>query len=618
MNTTNFQYDAGDLTTITNALGQRFARFIDSAGRMLSLNDSIGQKGQIEYNALNQPMRVTDSLQGVTSFGYDPNGNLLSVTHARNNTTGYIYDNMDRVATRTDPLSRQESYLYDANGNLRQVTDRKNQVTSYTYDSFDRLTLITFADLSTTSFAYDNANRLIEVVDSISGTISYGYDNFDRVTSETGPQGSVNYTYDAAGRCETLSVPGQDVVSYTYDNADRLTRITQGTSAVDIGYDNAGRRILLSLPNGVVSEYGYDSLSRLATITYKKGAATLGTLTYEYDAASRLSKLGGNFARTGLPQPVSTTNYNSANQQTVFGAQSLTYDNNGNLISDGINNYGWNVRNQLVAVSGPSVAATFEYDALGRRIGKGINGAMVNFLYDRQNVVQEQVGGAATTNILTGGVDEVFTRTDATGSMIPLADTLGSTLALTDNAGTLQTQYTYEPFGQTSGSGLGSSNTQQYIGRENDGTGLYYYRSRYYSPRLQRFISEDPIGFLGGDIDLYVYVGNSPILHSDRQGLERPNSAAGTLPSQYRPIGGSAAPIGGRKNSPDSRGYRRYLEGCKKFTKEPPEIAFFRKSAGAVAKRDYKQAITILSRGIEKTLESGKEVASDELLRSFN
>ncbi len=54
-------------------------------------------------------------------------------------------------------------------------------------------------------------------------------------------------------------------------------------------------------------------------------------------------------------------------------------------------------------------------------------------------------------------------------------------------------------------------------GRENDSTGLYFYRARYYSPTLQRFISEDPIGFDGG-INLYTYAGNQPTGRVDPSG----------------------------------------------------------------------------------------------------
>jgi RHS repeat-associated protein len=74
-------------------------------------------------------------------------------------------------------------------------------------------------------------------------------------------------------------------------------------------------------------------------------------------------------------------------------------------------------------------------------------------------------------------------------------DALGSVIALTDDSGNVRTTYAYDPFGNVTISGEASDNTFQYTGRENDGKGLYFYRARYYSPELQRFISEDPIGF---------------------------------------------------------------------------------------------------------------------------
>jgi RHS repeat-associated protein len=80
----------------------------------------------------------------------------------------------------------------------------------------------------------------------------------------------------------------------------------------------------------------------------------------------------------------------------------------------------------------------------------------------------------------------------------------------------VQTTYTYDPFGNTSVAG-GSGNSTQFTGRENDATGLYFYRSRYYSPVLQRFISEDPAGVTGG-INLYAYVSNDPVNFADPVG----------------------------------------------------------------------------------------------------
>jgi len=90
---------------------------------------------------------------------------------------------------------------------------------------------------------------------------------------------------------------------------------------------------------------------------------------------------------------------------------------------------------------------------------------------------------------------------------------------LADSAGAIQTEYTYEPFGRTTATGVSNTNPFQYTGRENDGTGLYYYRSRYYHAALQRFIAEDPIEFHGGDINLYGYVINNPTRYVDPFGL---------------------------------------------------------------------------------------------------
>src|SRR3989442_14750458 len=68
--------------------------------------------------------------------------------------------------------------------------------------------------------------------------------------------------------------------------------------------------------------------------------------------------------------------------------------------------------------------------------------------------------------------------------------------------------------------GSPDANAPSYIGREDDGTGLKYYQARYYHPSLQRFTAEDPIGFAGGDTNLYAYVTHNPIRFTDPLGLE--------------------------------------------------------------------------------------------------
>jgi RHS repeat-associated protein len=316
-----------------------------------------------------------------------------------------------------------------------------------------------------------------------------------------------------------MTVLGQTTITYSYDNADRLTQIIQDSTTVSIAYDAAGRRTSLTAPNGVVTEYSYDAASRLIGQTFKNGANVLGTLTYGYDASGSRVSTGGTWARTGLPSTVASATYNAANQQTAFAGTTQTVDLNGNLTSDGTNTYTWDARNQLASMSGGSLTASFAYDALGRRRSKTVNSIQTRFHYDSLTPVQELDGsGSIVANFLTGaGIDEYLARTDGASTRSHLTDILGSTLAELDASVATQAEYTYEPFGKTALSGI-SGNALRYTGREDDGTGLYYYRARYYHPIRQRFISEDPIGFRGG-INPYAYVQNRPTRYIDPWGL---------------------------------------------------------------------------------------------------
>jgi RHS repeat-associated protein len=151
--------------------------------------------------------------------------------------------------------------------------------------------------------------------------------------------------------------------------------------------------------------------------------------------------------------------------------------------------------------------------------------------------VQETSGATTLGTVLNGlGIDEPFTRKDMLVGLTSnlMADALGSIIAASDTNGQVQTEYTYEPFGTTVITGNSDSNSYEYSARENDGTGLYFYRARYYNPLSQRFISEDPI-LAAGNPDIpfsvprlvktpsklhpYAYVENAPTDRIDPSGL---------------------------------------------------------------------------------------------------
>jgi RHS repeat-associated protein len=81
---------------------------------------------------------------------------------------------------------------------------------------------------------------------------------------------------------------------------------------------------------------------------------------------------------------------------------------------------------------------------------------------------------------------------------------------------------TFDDNSDSFGNHIASTRTRYtYTGRERDpDSGLMYNRARFYDPQLGRFTSDDPIGFGGGDINLYGYVWQSPLRLRDPLGLD--------------------------------------------------------------------------------------------------
>lgn len=527
--TTKLTYDDGLLASVEDPLGNETRAFADTVGRPAVITDPLGRQTRYDYDDANNLRRITAPDGGETNIDYDANANPTKVTDARGGVFKATYDDMDRVATQTDPLARVSEYEYDLNGNLTKATDRKGQVTTYTYDALNRRVFAGFGTTgtpgseqyeSTVEYAWDDAGRLLEADDSVSGTFNLAWTALDQLSSETGPTGSVGYTYDDAGRRTAMTVPDQATTTYGYDNANRLTNLTRGGLTVDLTYDAAGRRDTVTLPNDIVQDRTYDDASRLTGIEYAHGQTAVGDLHYAYDNSGQRTAMWGTLARTGFPEPMASAIYDAANRRTSQDSSPLDYDFNGNLTDDGDTTYTWDARDHLSSLDGSQTDYDFTYDPFGRRASRFDGTSEDTYLHDGWNVVQEQIDGDSVADVLAGlSMDDVLARTTASGTESVLTDALGSTLSLTDVFGLEATAYTYGPFGETTTTGPHSANPYQYTGRENDGTGLYSYRARYFSPQLKRFISEDPIGLAAGDTNLQAYVGNSPTNYVDPTGL---------------------------------------------------------------------------------------------------
>ena len=109
----------------------------------------------------------------------------------------------------------------------------------------------------------------------------------------------------------------------------------------------------------------------------------------------------------------------------------------------------------------------------------------------------------------TQNIDEPLAMLRSSATSYFHADGLGSVTSLSNAAGSIAN--TYDSFGKLTASTGSLVNPFQYTARESDSeTGLYYYRVRYYDQSTGRFTREDPLGFYGGDANLYRYVWNRP------------------------------------------------------------------------------------------------------------
>jgi RHS repeat-associated protein len=160
-------------------------------------------------------------------------------------------------------------------------------------------------------------------------------------------------------------------------------------------------------------------------------------------------------------------------------------------------------------------------DPLGRRIERAAAGITTKYLYDGQNILRRTQTDATGTQVLTyiqgPGLDDPLAKEDNSGALVYYhADALGSILATTSQAGSVVSTRRYDAWGNLEAGA--SESDYAFTGREWDPeTGLYYYRARYYSPQMGRFLSEDPRRFQEGP-NLYAYVRANPTTFVDPSG----------------------------------------------------------------------------------------------------
>ncbi len=256
------------------------------------------------------------------------------------------------------------------------------------------------------------------------------------------------------------------------------------------------------------------------------GATVLAEVNYTYDPVNNRLTRTDAAPSSAEPAGTETLTYGTANELLNLNATTYGYDLNGNRIQKtetvGSTTYAYDDENRLIRVETTGgLVITYTYDPLGRRIEKNANRTITRYLYDREDILLEyNESGTVTARYIHGpGIDEPLAM-EKNGQMYYYhAAALGSIIALTDSAGAVVERYQYDAFGNIMSGTPAVTQPYIYTAREYDPEiGLYYYRARYYDPKVGRFLQRDPIGFAGGDANLYVYVRNDPENVNDPSG----------------------------------------------------------------------------------------------------
>ena len=490
----------------------------------------IGSRTLASYEYENRTQRLTKLLYGNNDF------------------IQYTYDNQGRITKDTYEDGDTVSYLYDNSGSLASVIDSGSGIsTTYYYDFIDRLAK--YAEKGTNyshsvEYGFDSKNNLSALKETINGITretGYTYDADNRLDTLTAAGHTVDYTYDALGRVEKQEVKdGTEVVltttytyydpsdtttstqvksiqqtagnysvtyTYTYDKNGNILSINDGTNTIRYTYTETNQLYSEDDPTGVERAFRYTDTDRVfVELVYENGVENV--IGYAWDSTW-------------------------GDMLTYYGDLSFTYDDIGNVLSDGTYSYTWEHGRELATMSDSTGTWAFTYDANGMRTKKvktNTSGTVTDtytYVYNGSQLNQMTKNGQTLNFFYDGeGRPAYFTYNNTTYYYV--TNLQGDVIAILDSTGTVVVNYHYDAYGvllQTGGmmaATLGTLNPLTYRGYVYDHeTGLYYLQSRYYNPSIRQFISADAFvstgqGYLG--YNMFAYCNNNPVNFADPTG----------------------------------------------------------------------------------------------------
>lgn len=303
--TTAYTVDNGThalVTTVTDALHNVQATHTNGSGKTVKSIQHSGPDGEItttfEYDGIQRLVRVTDTEGNVTTSVYDMGDRRTEVSHPASGITSFTYDPLGNVLTKQTANMAEEGKMI-----------------TYTYD-YHRLTGISYPDHPENNVKYyyggrnashNRIGRLMMREDG-TGAIEYFYGKMGEVTKTRRtlivPNQAIatyvtQWTYDSHNRLLEMIYPDEEKVTYSYNLGGLLEKVRGEKSygydyITKLGYDKFEQRSYLKYCNGAETFYTYDDRRRLSNLAVNSGNKTIMDNDYTFDAVSNVLSVANN------------------------------------------------------------------------------------------------------------------------------------------------------------------------------------------------------------------------------------------------------------------------------------------------------------------------------------
>ncbi|MGH1463614.1 MAG: RHS repeat-associated core domain-containing protein, partial [Neptuniibacter sp.] len=561
------EYDPDHLQPVSSyldSLPQKVAQYNYNGVNDLIQFTSYGQFGAETsateyYGYTNEGLlkSITDSLGGNTNFVYDKLQRLTQVSDPNQGVTQYTYTGWGELKETQSPDTGTTQYQLDSRGLTTQIQHANGHQAQFTYDAANRPVTIDYNGTDQDAvLTYDEGTfgkgRLTSVSDG-SGNSQYQYDDRGLVTQHqstiTGISLNAQYAYNTASDLTGITYPSGLNVQYQYDANGKLTAVVGNENGSSIGmidqlvwkgdqlqsyqyanglttlldYDSAGRLLEKSVRNTSTLFLNRVTLDKQSQVLQQQWTLSTDKSSFSYDKLGRLNSENNdtqsldwqyNYDPVGnrlvqQTSDASTTNSYSydanSNRLNTVNSDTVVTDASGNILDDGVRQYGYNNMNRLAQINrlADGQQTDYTYNYLGqrvRKVGSGSINSDIRYLYGPSGIllgeydangdrIREYIYQAET------GYPELVAMVDASGTVYNIhTDHLKTPRWITDDSQNIVWQWRSDAFGNgianedVDGDGQLVKLNHRFPGQQYDSeTGLHYNYYRDYDPRTGRY-----------------------------------------------------------------------------------------------------------------------------------